>query len=139
MKVLIPVDNERVAPRFGTAKRLLVFEIDNNGIREEEDVIDVKSKGAFEKAKLIKDGKIDAVVCLGIENWIFHYLNGFKIKVFPGVNGMVKDVIARFASGNLKSIPIPVYGFTVIQRGMYRRGRKGHGVYHNGHFRNRFI
>ena len=138
MKVLIPVDNERVAPRFGTANNFVLFEI-NNGKFEEKGIVDVKSKGVFEKAKFIKDGKIDSVLCLGIENWIFHYLSGFNIKVIPGVNGMVKDVIKNFVSGKLQSGPFPGYGFTIFQRGRCRRGRKVYGSFNNSHFRNRFI
>ena len=139
MKVLIPIENERVAPRFSAASYFAVFDILDNAEVKEKKIIDVSSKGAFEKAKFAKDEKIETVISLGIEDWIYHYLTGFNIKVIPGISGNVDDIVKRLITKHLQFYPFPLYGFKVIPGGRYRRRMKCHRGFHNGHFKNRFM
>ena len=117
----------------------MIFEIlKDNGVKN-KNIIDVSSKGSFEKAKFVKDLKIDTVICLGIENWIFHYLTGFGIDVFAGIEGNIDIIINRLLTGRLQHRPFPIYSFKVIPRGRYRRGMKGHRWFYDGHFNHRFM
>ncbi len=139
MKILIPSENNRVAPRFCAANNFMVFDILDNGEIKDKKIIDVSGKGNFEKAKFVKELKIDIVLCLGIENWIYYYLTGFGIRVLPGINGDIETVINALIFGRLSFCPFPEYGFKVIPGRRHRRGWMEHMGFHDGHFKNRYI
>ena len=139
MKVLIPIENDRITPRFISAKTFRVFEINESGVIKGKSDIDVSSMGSFEKARLVRKEKIDIVICLGIENWIYHYLTGFNIKVIVGIAGDAEEVIKNLTDGKLQIYGLPLYGCRILpvrRHGKrWKRGRK----FNHGHFGNRFM
>ncbi len=133
MKIAIPDLNGRIAPRFGVSCKIKIFNGTNSEYAVEES-IDVSGLSPFDKAKLIKDKKIEALICLGIENWIYHYLVGHNIKVIPGVTGFIDEIADRFFRGCLKMQGILDYGRPRIVRRRGRGGRRGHRGFRNTFF-----
>ncbi len=99
-KLLIPLFNDEVAPRFDIATDLLLVKIRSNGDYDER-IIVLPQASAEDLCALATSDKTDTVICGGIDDEHYQYLIWKGIKVLDNVIGPIKKVIDAHKSGHL--------------------------------------
>ncbi|GAB7022059.1 NifB/NifX family molybdenum-iron cluster-binding protein [Salidesulfovibrio brasiliensis] len=105
-KVLIPLYENEVAPRFDLATEVLVVHVDrrNDGSpRATEKVVVLSEASPEELCRIIIADGMDAVICSAIEEEYHQYLIWKKVAVFDNVLGPVDKVLSYFLEGRLES------------------------------------
>lgn len=105
-KILIPLYENEVAPRFDLATEVLVVHIDRSvdeNPRATEKVVVLSEASPEELCRLIIADGMDAVICSAIEEEYHQYLTWKKVAVFDNVLGPVDKVLAYFLEGRLES------------------------------------
>lgn len=102
-KILIPLNESDVAPRFDLAtEALIVTDLDRPGKTRKKMVV-LPSASAEKLCQLIIAEGVQAVVCSGIEEDYFQYLTWKKIHVIDSVIGSSQLALERFMAGRLKA------------------------------------
>ncbi|SMF35569.1 NifB/NifX family molybdenum-iron cluster-binding protein [Desulfovibrio gilichinskyi] len=91
-KLLIPLFNDEVAPRFDLATDVLLVKIRSNGDYDER-IIVLPQASAEDLCALATSDKTDTVICGGIDDEHYQYLVWKGIKVLDNVIGPIKKVI----------------------------------------------
>lgn len=101
MKILIPLAENEVAPRFDHATEVFIAEAEGTLLRGEPRTILLPAPSADELCGLaIREG-VRMVVCNGIEQTHYEYLTWKKITVIDGVIGPAGEVLNRALAGAL--------------------------------------
>jgi predicted Fe-Mo cluster-binding NifX family protein len=100
-KILMPLYDEAVAPRFDLATEVLLAECTENGRIRKERVLILPGPSAEKMCHMIITEGIDTVICGGIEEEFYDYLNWKRIQVIDDVIGPGKSVLERFSKGEL--------------------------------------
>ncbi|HMK36930.1 MAG TPA: dinitrogenase iron-molybdenum cofactor biosynthesis protein [Desulfomonilaceae bacterium] len=101
-KILIPLLGDDVAPRFDLAPEALVAVLRPDGTYAEERTIILSEASAEELCRLVLTEKIDLVVCCGIDDEYYQYLNWKKVKVVDSVIGSSARILDRVKKGTLQ-------------------------------------
>jgi len=105
-KLLIPLYDNDVAPRFDLATEVCIVNIvrrPDGTSRADEKVVVLPEASADELCQLIIADGMDAVICSAIEEEYHQYLTWKKVAVFDNVLGPVDKVLQRFLEGDLES------------------------------------
>ena len=102
-RVLIPLWNEDVAPRFDLAQEALVALLGENGEIAEKQIIVLPQASAEGLCDFIIRERVDMVVCCAVDEECYQYLTWKKIKIFESVGGSAADVLERVRDGSLQS------------------------------------
>jgi predicted Fe-Mo cluster-binding NifX family protein len=103
LKVLIPLSENDVAPRFDLATEVLIVTgLDQPGPLRKKMVV-LPSASAEKLCHLIITERVQTVICSGIEEDYYQYLTWKKIDVLDSVIGSSLLALDRFISGKLKS------------------------------------
>ena len=101
-KILIPLHDNDVAPRFDLAtEALIVSGIGKSGSRDKRMVV-LPRASADQLCHLIITEGIHTVICSGIEDDYFQYLTWKRIEVIDSVIGSSQSALERFIEGTLK-------------------------------------
>jgi predicted Fe-Mo cluster-binding NifX family protein len=101
-KVLIPLHEEDVAPRFDLATEVMIFTgIDEPGSGKKRMVV-LPSASSDQLCHLIVTEGVDTVICSGIEEDYYQYLVWKRIEVIDSVIGSCSAALNRYAEGALK-------------------------------------
>jgi len=101
-KILIPLHDNDVAPRFDLAtEALIVSGIGKSGSRDKRMVV-LPRASADQLCHLIITEGIHTVICSGIEDDYYQYLTWKRIEVIDSVIGSSQSALARFIEGTLK-------------------------------------
>ncbi|MBW1894225.1 MAG: dinitrogenase iron-molybdenum cofactor biosynthesis protein [Deltaproteobacteria bacterium] len=100
-KILIPLYNKEVAPRFDLASEALIVSMDKKKKSRERTVM-LPQASAEKLCHLILIENIQVVICGGIEDEYYQYLTWKKVTVLDSVIGPYEVVLERFASGLLQ-------------------------------------
>jgi len=102
-KILIPVNEIDVAPRFDLAtEALIITDLDRPESIHQKMVV-LPSASAEKLCQLIITEKIKVVICSAIEEDYYQYLTWKKINVLDSVVGSSQMALERFIAGKLKS------------------------------------
>jgi predicted Fe-Mo cluster-binding NifX family protein len=101
-KILIPLHEEEVAPRFDLSTEVLVAEIDADGRILHEKVLILPGPSAERLSHMIVTEHIRTVVCGGIDQEVYDYLTWKRIEVIDDVIGPASTVLRRCAHNDLK-------------------------------------
>ena len=101
-KVLIPLYKDEVAPRFDLCAEVLIVMYGSDG-RTGENIIVLQQPSPEDLCHMILKEKIDLVICGGIEEEYYQYLNWKNVKVIDDVIGEKDAVLAGYEKGGLKS------------------------------------
>lgn len=101
-KVLIPLYNNEVAPRFDLATDVLTVDYDEDG-NKTESVIVLPQASSEDLCALATSGNADVVVCGGIGEEYYQYLIWKGITVLDDVTGPVDRIIRELRKGRLVS------------------------------------
>jgi len=101
-KILIPLHENDVAPRFDlTTEVLIVTNIGKSGSGDERMVV-LPRASADQLCHLIITEGVQTVICGGIEDDYYQYLTWKRIEVIDSVIGASKSALKRFVEGALK-------------------------------------
>jgi predicted Fe-Mo cluster-binding NifX family protein len=102
-KILIPLLNDNVAPRFDLATDVLILRSDAAGTAPERKLLILPQASAERLCQLVLAEGVATVVCGGIEAEHFDYLIWKHVRVIDNVIGSAKAVLARLERGRLDS------------------------------------
>jgi predicted Fe-Mo cluster-binding NifX family protein len=103
MKVAITYWGTRIAPLFDTARKIMILDIEDNDIKDCNEV-DMDGVSSFARVGYLHELGVEVLFCGGISEHFFHQLLAAKIKVIPWISGEVADVIEKYLleSGSFK-------------------------------------
>jgi len=102
-KILIPLLGDDVAPRFDLAPEAVVAGLDDEGGIVEERTIVLPNASSELLCRVVLDERINIVVCGGIDEEYYQYLNWKKVAVIDSVIGHYGEVLRRLAKDKLQS------------------------------------
>ena len=102
-KILIPLHENDVAPRFDLATEVLIAsDIGKGGVGDKRMVV-LPRASADQLCHLIITEGIQTVICSGIEDDYYQYLTWKRIEVIDSVVGSSTAALNRYIKGKLKS------------------------------------
>ena len=101
-KILIPLNDNDVAPRFDLATEALIVTLLDPPESIRKKMVVLPSASAEKLCKLIIAEGVQAVICSAIEDDYFQYLTWKKITVVDSVVGASQRALDRFMAGSLK-------------------------------------
>lgn len=101
-KILIPLHENEVAPRFDLATEVLIVAGGSRGISKNRRIVALPRPSAEEVCKLATTEGITLVICGGIEETYYQYLVWKRIEVIDSVVGSSSAALRRFAAGSLR-------------------------------------
>jgi predicted Fe-Mo cluster-binding NifX family protein len=102
MKVLIPLLEETVAPRFDLATDVMLVRLDAQGLPAERKLLILPQPSAERLCQLVIAERVTTVVCGGIEAEHFDYLTWKQVRVIDNVIGPVAAVLDRLGHNKLE-------------------------------------
>lgn len=101
-KILIPLHEKDVAPRFDLATEVLVVTRSaETGVKKKMVVLPRAS--ADQLCHLIITEGVQTVICNGIEDDYYQYLTWKKVEMIDSVIGSAEAALERFAKGTLSA------------------------------------
>ncbi len=101
-KVLIPLYENDVAPRFDLATEVLIVTSYGKAGLENKRMVVLPRASADQLCQLIITEGIQTVICSGIEDDYYQYLTWKRIEVIDSVIGSSESALERFVEGTLK-------------------------------------
>ena len=102
-KILVTILESDVAPRFDLAPEVLISSIGEDGSVEQEKTIVLAHESAEDLCQLILTEEVNVVICGGIEEEFFQYLNWKKVRILDSVMGPWERALERFRAGQLEA------------------------------------
>lgn len=102
IKVLIPLLNDSVAPRFDLATDVVLVRLDAEGVPLERKLLILPQASAERLCQLVIAERVTTVVCGGIEAEHFDYLTWKQVRVIDNVIGPVAAVLDRLGHNKLE-------------------------------------
>ena len=110
MRIAIPRMGERVAPCFEHCCTMAVFWTDEAGGLDQVDY-PLRSRDPFDRVRLLRDRKVDCVICGAIQDIYEDVLRTSGFEVISWVSGFVEDLLALYLRGGLESgVELPTEG-----------------------------
>ena len=100
MKIAIPRFGESVAPCFEHSCTMAIFTVEDGQIIDQSDV-PLQSRVPFDRIRLMKDKRVDTVICGGVQASYEDMLGANDIQVISWVSGKVEDLLSLFMQGRL--------------------------------------
>lgn len=100
-KILIPIDDDFIAPRFDLAAEIQIITTSNEVIEEIKTIV-VPQVSAEKLCHLIITEGARILICGGIENEYHHYLTWKRIQIFDSIIGKWKEALEFLMKGVLK-------------------------------------
>ena len=101
-KILIPLHENDVAPRFDLATEVLIVTGSGNSGSADKRMVVMPWASADQLCHLIITENIHTVICSGIEDDYYQYLTWKRIEVIDSVIGSSEAALERFVEGTLK-------------------------------------
>lgn len=101
-KILIPLYENTVAPRFDLATEVLIASGYGKTGPANKKIVVLPRSSADQLCQLIITEGIQLVICSGIEDDYYQYLAWKKIEVIDSVIGSSKSALKRYFEGTLK-------------------------------------
>ncbi len=100
-RLLIPLKGDEIAPRFDLAPEVIIVAVADDGEIAEQRLMLMAHASPEALCELILREKVDVVVCCGIEEEFYQYLNWKKVRVIDSVVGSCERILDCFKSGTL--------------------------------------
>ncbi len=127
MKIAIPINNNRISPRFVYTDKLQIAVLEQGEFTQKEIVLAGETH-PLKRIQSLNDLNIDVLICSGIDRFTAMQIEYLGITLYQGVNGDIEEVLQRFLNNELESniLNIDEAGWGVF-RGLRRcRFNKGH-------------
>jgi predicted Fe-Mo cluster-binding NifX family protein len=93
---------ETVAPCFEYCATMAIFTIADSGAVEQVD-FPLQSRVPFDRVRLLRDQKVDTVICGGMQAFYEDLLRAGGFEVISWVSGLVEELLALHLRGELVS------------------------------------
>lgn len=103
LRVLVPLYRNDVAPRFDMATEALSLLLGGEGERLEEKTVVLQESSSEKLCHLILTEGAGVVVCGGIEEEYYRYLEWKGIRLVDDVMGPAGEAVKRLVEGTLES------------------------------------
>lgn len=103
-KILIPIYDNELAPRFDLAGEVLIVSITRETSvmgQVEEKVVVLESPSAEAMCRLAIKENVQTVICAGMEKEYFDFLEWKGIRVLDDICGQVDIILEAFLGGKL--------------------------------------
>lgn len=100
MKVAVTYDNGQIFQHFGHTQQLKIYTV-LDGKLVADVIIDTGENGHGAMAGLLKDLRVDVLICGGIGGGAKNALNAAGIEFYPYVQGTADDAVKAFLAGTL--------------------------------------
>ncbi len=129
MKIAIPINNNRVSPRFLYTDKLFITVLEQGVFTQKEIVMSVLAR-PFKRIQSLIDLNIEVLICSGIDRFYAMQIEYMGIMVYQGVYGDIEEVLQRFLNKELESYILNIYEERrCVSRGSGRcRLNKGHQI-----------
>ena len=101
MRIAIPINNNRISPRFIYTDKFLIIDAENGEITRKE-VVFAGETHLLKRVKFIIDLKVDVLICGGIDRFAAMQIRYHGIDIFNRVNEEIDEVIQRFMNNELE-------------------------------------
>ncbi len=101
-KILIPLRENDVAPRFDLAAEVMFITLDPGGRILGSKTLVLPHASAEDLCHLILTEDVDTVVCGGIEDEYYQYLTWKKVNILDSVMGPWENALEQLRLGSLK-------------------------------------
>lgn len=101
-KIIIPISGNEIAPRFDLATEVLILIIEKSLARPDEKIIVLPQASADKLCHMILTEGIKTLICCGIEEEFYQYLNWKKVKIIDNVMGSHRKAVKLYLAGDLK-------------------------------------
>jgi predicted Fe-Mo cluster-binding NifX family protein len=102
MKILVTIQKDEVSPRFDLTSEILITEVEGEKITSEPRIILLPGTSGEDICGLAIKENISLVICGGIEETHYQYLNWKKIKVVDRIIGPYAQALHFAMTSNLK-------------------------------------
>jgi predicted Fe-Mo cluster-binding NifX family protein len=102
MKIIIPVFEDRISPRFDCAPGFRLYEMDGDNITVIRE-ISCDGWNDTDRVSRLTGLGIDTLICGGIPDYLLGMLTNNGIKVIPWVAGDTSEVLTVFLQGRLNA------------------------------------
>ena len=102
-KVLIPLLDEDVAPRFDLATDVLIAVTDSRGAVRERKLLIMPHGSAEKLCQLVITEQVGTVICGGIEEEHYDYLAWKQVRVIDNVIGAGETALQQLGRNRLKN------------------------------------
>ena len=102
-KILIPLHENHVAPRFDLATEVLIVIDPGKAGSAQKRMVVLPGASADQLCHLIITENIQTVICSGIEDDYYQYLTWKRIEVIDSVVGSSNSALKRYFEGKLKA------------------------------------
>lgn len=100
MKIAVTYDNGQIFQHFGHTRQLKVYTVLNDKIVGDI-IVDTAENGHGAMAGLLKNLRIDVLVCGGIGGGAKNALSAAGIKFYPYVQGLADEAVRALLNGTL--------------------------------------
>ncbi len=123
-KLLIPLHEDDVAPRFDLTTEVLVVELDSDGKVRDKRVLILPHPSSEKLCHLILTEGIEVLICGGVEEEYFNYLTWKKVLVLDNIVGSSRAVVQRYVHGRLNAGDLLKSGITGPGLGSGPKGKR---------------
>ena len=100
MNVAIPTYQGTVAPCFEVARIFLLVKIEDNRVQSESSV-DAGGCEGFGRIQLLKDRRVDVLICNGIKRFYRDLLQATGVLIISEITASVESAVSDFLAGRL--------------------------------------
>ena len=101
-KILIPLHDGEIAPRFDLSSEILVVGCTSQGKIEQEKMLILPGPSAERICHMAMTEQVHTILCGGIEQEVYEYLTWKKVEVIDDLIGLAANVMQRYLSGRLQ-------------------------------------
>lgn len=100
IRIAITCFDDEVAPCFEVTRRFQVWELEDGEISGYQ-VLETQSANGIERCRLLKQHKIDVLICNGIDRQMQRLLEAEGCQVVSGVSGKLADALYGYSAGRI--------------------------------------
>lgn len=104
MRIAVTYDDGSIFQHFGHTEQFKLYDI-INGTEITSQILDAAGSGHGALAGLLKQNKVDVLICGGIGTGAQNALAAEGIKLYGGVSGSADDAVKSFVLGTLSFNP----------------------------------
>lgn len=101
-KLMIPIQGDFVAPRFDLVTEVLIAQYDDGALLCEPKTIIMERASDEDLCHMIVEEHITEMVCGGIDETHYNFLNWKKIKVIDGIIGDWQSALEKTLAGTIE-------------------------------------
>lgn len=100
MRIGIPIWGDKVSPLFDTAARLMIVEVEGEGVTSRFETV-LEEQDICRRCFRIRGMAVDTLICGAISRPFLSMLLSSGIKIIPEISGNPEDVLKAYLQGDL--------------------------------------